>query len=336
MNRPNRPNRPGRLAVGLVGAGRVGAVLGSALRAAGHEIIGVWAATESARERADALLPGVPVGDLAEVARQSDLVVVSVAEDDLPGTVALLAREGALHPGQILVHTARTGLDVLAPATALGVAGLAIRPTMTFTGTSLDLARLEGTAFLVTAPPAVLPVGQALVVEMGGEPVIVPDAARAACDAALTMVTEHLGALVLLARSVAARAGVTATGEDVDGPSRLVAHAARSALEAALTMRELDGPASRADLPALASHLAALDAFDRLDALEAPDGPQARDTATSGADPAFPDPVRVGSVYRALAGAAARLTRSDSPPAHGGEPTAAASDGVVLRLLGIE
>lgn len=335
----NRPGRPGRLAVGLVGAGRVGAVLGSALRAAGHEITGVWAATESARDRADALLPGVPVGDLAEVARQSDLVVVSVAEEDLPGTVALLAREGALHPGQILVHTARTGLEVLAPATALGVAGLAIRPTMTFTGTSLDLARLEGAAFLVTAPPAVLPIGQALVVEMGGEPVIVPDAARAACDAALTMVTEHLGALVLLARSVAARAGATATGEDVDGPSRLVAHAARSALEAALTMRELDGPAARADLPALASHLAALDALDVSDAL---DVPEANDTATSGADPAhradpaFPGPVRVGSVYRTLAGAAARLTRSDGPPPHGGEPTAAASDGVVLRLLGIE
>ena len=33
--------KPGRLAVGIIGAGRVGAVLGSALRAVGHEVVGV-------------------------------------------------------------------------------------------------------------------------------------------------------------------------------------------------------------------------------------------------------------------------------------------------------
>ncbi|HUX71068.1 MAG TPA: oxidoreductase, partial [Cellulomonadaceae bacterium] len=33
-------SRPGRLDVGVVGAGRVGAVLGSALRSAGHVVVG--------------------------------------------------------------------------------------------------------------------------------------------------------------------------------------------------------------------------------------------------------------------------------------------------------
>ncbi|TJZ64866.1 oxidoreductase, partial [Bacillus amyloliquefaciens] len=45
---PHDPaQRPGRLGVGVVSAGRVGAVLGSALRAAGHTITGVHAVSEA-------------------------------------------------------------------------------------------------------------------------------------------------------------------------------------------------------------------------------------------------------------------------------------------------
>ena len=40
--------------------GRVGAVLGSALRAAGHPVVAVSAISEASRERAATLLPGVP------------------------------------------------------------------------------------------------------------------------------------------------------------------------------------------------------------------------------------------------------------------------------------
>ncbi|HEV7168580.1 MAG TPA: oxidoreductase, partial [Micrococcaceae bacterium] len=36
-------SKPGRLGVGIIGAGKVGAVLGAALRAAGHAVVGVSA-----------------------------------------------------------------------------------------------------------------------------------------------------------------------------------------------------------------------------------------------------------------------------------------------------
>lgn len=54
-------HRPGRLGIGIIGAGRVGAVLGAALHAAGHAIVGVHAVSEESRTRAEALLPEVPV-----------------------------------------------------------------------------------------------------------------------------------------------------------------------------------------------------------------------------------------------------------------------------------
>ena len=49
-----------KLRVGVIGAGRVGAVLAAALRAEGHEIVSVAGESDASRGRAEALLPGVP------------------------------------------------------------------------------------------------------------------------------------------------------------------------------------------------------------------------------------------------------------------------------------
>ena len=48
---------PGRLGIGIIGMGHVGPVIGSALRAVGHQIVAVSASSEASRERADAMLP---------------------------------------------------------------------------------------------------------------------------------------------------------------------------------------------------------------------------------------------------------------------------------------
>ena len=163
--------RPGRLGVGVVGAGRVGAVIGSALRAAGHPVVAVSAVSEESRARAETMLPGVPILEITEVVRRSELVLLAVPDDALASLVQGLARVGAWQAGQIVVHTSgRHGVRVLDPARPAGVIPLALHPAMTFTGTSLDLSRLVGCPFAVTGPGPVLPIGQALVVEIG-EPV---------------------------------------------------------------------------------------------------------------------------------------------------------------------
>ena len=48
--------RPGRLGVGIVGVGRVGAALGSALRAVGHPVIACSAISQESRDRAEVML----------------------------------------------------------------------------------------------------------------------------------------------------------------------------------------------------------------------------------------------------------------------------------------
>lgn len=237
--------RPGRLGVGVVGAGRVGAVLGSALRGAGHPVVAVSAVSHASLERAATLLPGVPVLDVPEVVRRSELVLLAVPDDALPGLVRGLAETGAWQAGQIVVHTSgRFGVDVLAPARAAGVIPLALHPAMTFTGTSLDLARLVGCAFAVTAPAPVLPIGQALVVEVGGEPVVLAEGARGLYHAGLAHAANHLVVLVAQAAQALREAGVAE-------PGRVLRPLLDAALDGALRAEDATGPEGPGAITAL-------------------------------------------------------------------------------------
>ncbi len=247
-------SRPGRLGVGVVGAGRVGAVLGSALRAAGHAVVGASAVSEGSRERAELLLPGVPVLEVPEVVRRAELVLLTVPDDALPGLVGGLAELGAWQAGQLVVHTSgRFGWRVLAAATASGAIPLALHPAMTFTGRSLDLARLADCCFAVTAPGPVLPIGQALVVEMGAEPVVVAEEDRPLYHAALAHGANHLVTLVAEALDLLAAARV-------EQPARVLGPLLSAALDNALRQGDgaLTGPVARGDAGTLAAHVEAV------------------------------------------------------------------------------
>ncbi|KAA9394134.1 pantoate--beta-alanine ligase [Kocuria coralli] len=247
-------NRPGRLGVGVIGAGRVGAVLGAALRAAGHAVVGVSAVSDASRERAELLLPEVPVLTVPEVVERAELVLLAVPDDQLPDLVGGLAEAGHWQAGQLVVHVAgRWGTSVLEPARGSGVIPLAIHPAMTFTGMSMDLDRLADCSFGVTAPAAVLPIAQALVVEMGGEPVVIPEADRTLYHAGLTHGANHLTTVVGQAIQVLGGIGV-------EQPSRVLGALTRASLDNALTAGEtaLTGPVSRGDAGTVREHRLAL------------------------------------------------------------------------------
>lgn len=224
-----RPSeRTGRLGIGIIGAGRVGPVLGAALAGAGHAIVGISAISAESRDRAEAMLPGVPVLTIPEIVERSELVLLAVPSSELPALVAGLAETSRWQMGQLVVHTAAEhGVEVFAPARAAGVIPLAVHPAMSFSGTSIDIARLAGTHFAVTAPTPVLPIAQALVVEMGGEPVVVAEADRAAYAEAIETATTFSTAIVDQSTGLLAGIGIEA-------PGRLLAPLVRTAVDNAL------------------------------------------------------------------------------------------------------
>ena len=107
--------------VGVIGAGRVGAVLAAALRAAGHDVVAAAGESAASRRPHRELLPGTPHRKPSAVARACDLLLLTVPDDMLPNVVAMLAASGAVREGQYVVHTSgRHGLAVLDPAAAVG------------------------------------------------------------------------------------------------------------------------------------------------------------------------------------------------------------------------
>lgn len=258
---PDRPEtaRPGRLRVGVVGTGRVGAVLGAALAAAGHRVVAASGVSQASRRRAAELLPGVPLVPVQQVLAAADLVLLTVPDDALPELVAGLAATGVIDRGLLLVHTSgRYGIGVLDPAVEVGALPLALHPAMTFTGTGLDLGRLTGAAFGVTAPGPLRPVAEALVVEMGAEPVWVAEEHRPLYHAALAHGSNHLVTLVVQAADLLRAAGV-------DEPARLLGPLLAATLDNALRVGEaaLTGPVSRGDAGTVAAHVRVIAQHDR-------------------------------------------------------------------------
>jgi len=185
------PSHPARLRVGVIGAGKVGVVLGAALARAGHKLVAVTAVSDASVRRAAAMLPGA-----------------------LP---------------------------------------LALHPVMTFAGRPDDLNRLSGISFGVTAPAALRPVAEALVIEMGGEPVFIDEDRRGLYHAALASGANHLVTLVVQSAELLGMAGVP-------DPARMLRPLLTAALDNALVLGDagLTGPVARADSDTVAGHVRAL------------------------------------------------------------------------------
>jgi predicted short-subunit dehydrogenase-like oxidoreductase (DUF2520 family) len=250
---PAEPH-PARLRVGVIGAGRVGVTLAAALARAGHQLTAISAVSDASVQRAGLMLPGVPIERPPAVLAQADLVLLTVPDDALPGLAAGLATTGAPLEGRLLAHTSgRYGIGVLDPATRCGALPLALHPVMTFTGRPDDLARLAGISFGVTAPAQLRLAAEALVIEMGGEPVFIEEEHRGLYHAALASAANHLVTLVVQAAQLLGEAGVPE-------PARMLTPLLSAALDNALRLGDagLTGPVARGDADTVAAHVDAL------------------------------------------------------------------------------
>jgi predicted short-subunit dehydrogenase-like oxidoreductase (DUF2520 family) len=246
------PARAVRHRVGVIGAGRVGGVLAAALREAGHEVVAAAGESDASRGRIAELLPGVPTHKPTAVARACDLLLLTVPDDMLANVVTMLSASGAIHDGQHVMHTSgRHGLAVLEPAAAVGALPIAVHPAMTFTGTSVDLARLPGCVFGVTAGPDQRAFAEGLVADLGGTAMWVAEDRRNLYHAALAHGANHLVTLVAQAMELLDAAGA-------DDPAGTLRPLLTAALDNALGQGDaaLTGPIVRGDVETVRGHLA--------------------------------------------------------------------------------
>ncbi|WP_100445296.1 Rossmann-like and DUF2520 domain-containing protein [Glycomyces xiaoerkulensis] len=278
-----------RLAVGVVSAGRVGSAIGAALERAGHRVVAATAGSEASRARAARCFPDAEILAPDAVAAAAELLVLAVPDDAL----ASLAASLRFRPGQIVVHTSgANGAGILRPAADAGALTIALAPAMTFTGRPEDLERLAGASWAITAEDDARLIGEALVVEMGGEPEHLSEADRARYHAALVYSANHLVTLVNDTVDQLRGMGVRA-------PERLLSPLAAAALENALRHGDagLTGPVARGDSGTVAGHLRALDGTDLAGAYRA----LARRTAERALDSGRLDPADAEGLLDVLA-----------------------------------
>lgn len=287
--------------IGVIGAGRVGAVLAAALRAQGHEIVAVAAESTLSRERAHTLLAGVPICKPTEVARRSDLLLLTVPDDMLANVATQLVGAGAIRPGTRVVHTSgRHGLTAIDVVRSVGAHPMAVHPAMTFTGTELDLGRLTGCVFGVTVDAADRDEAAALVATLGGSPMWVAEENRTLYHAGMAHGANHLTTLVAQSMDLLARAGA-------EDPAAALRPLLTAALDNALAHGDaaLTGPIVRGDVLTVRAHVADI-------LVNAPDTlPSYVALARATADRAVMDgrllPIRAGAISNVLDGAVAEL-----------------------------
>ncbi|MPZ93495.1 MAG: DUF2520 domain-containing protein [Propionibacteriales bacterium] len=240
--------------IGVIGAGRVGAVLAAALRTAGHTIAAVGGESDASRTRIETLLPGVPVRKPTDVAKAADILLLTVPDDVLSNVVTMLAASGAIRSGQYVVHTSgRHGAGVLAPAARRGAQVAAMHPAMTFTGTDLDLTHLPGTVFGCTAATDVRPTVESLVADLGGRTNWVDEDQRVLYHAALAHGANHLVTLVSQSMDLLRASGAA-------DPASTLRPLLQAALDNSLKYGDaaLTGPIVRGDVDTVRAHLATL------------------------------------------------------------------------------
>ena len=194
--------RPARLAIGVVSAGRVGAVMGAALAAAGHRVVAASGVSRASVRRAAALLPGVPLVPPDEVGRRWRTSSCSPC----PTTSSQASSAVSRRPGasararSSCTPRARTGVAVLAPRRRARRAAARPAPGDDVHGPRRGRRpAARGERRRSRRAPATRrrgSVGEALVVEMGAEPVRIPEEVRPLYHAALAHGANHLVTLV--------------------------------------------------------------------------------------------------------------------------------------------
>jgi predicted short-subunit dehydrogenase-like oxidoreductase (DUF2520 family) len=238
--------------IAIVGAGRAGTAVAAAWRRAGHAIVGVSGRAATA-SRAERHLPGVPVGDHADVADGAELVVLGVPDDEI--AVLATALSPAIGPGTWVAHlSGAAGLDVLDPS---GGRRLAIHPLQTFPDVERALVRLEGCTVAVTADDDEgHELGERLARDLGGRPFRLSTEYRALYHAAAVLGSNDVVTLSALALDALGRAGVP-------DPAAALAPLQVATVENVHDLGPgdaLTGPAVRGDAGTIDANLAALSA----------------------------------------------------------------------------
>ncbi len=231
--------------VGLVGPGRAGTGIVTAMTEAGWSVgpvAGRSPESDAVREAASRW-GGEAVR--VDAAGRADVVVIATPDAEIESVAAALA--STVRPETLVVHlSGARGLDAL---TALSCRVGALHPLQSFAA-RFDATRVAGSWCAIAGDRQI----EALAAELGMTPFSVEDGDRAGYHAAACIASNHLVALM-------AQVGATTTV-----PLEAFGPLVRATVDNVMAMgaaRALTGPVARGDVETVRRHLAALPLAER-------------------------------------------------------------------------
>lgn len=248
--------------ISIVGAGRVGTTLGKRLRHLGWRIGAVITRSpRTARAAARAIGAGNPNASITSALLQADVVLLTTPDDALAKTARALAKiGGTAWRGKVVLHTSGA-LDrrVLGPLARLGAATGSLHPMQTFSGRNVP--KLDGITFAIEGDAKALRIAKQIARSLGGIPVVIANADKAAYHATAVLAAGSGFALIEASSRMLEKIGFTRrraletllplTRQMLDNVERLGPRAAWT------------GPLSRGDFAVVAKHARALKRYPR-------------------------------------------------------------------------
>jgi predicted short-subunit dehydrogenase-like oxidoreductase (DUF2520 family) len=277
-----RNNR--RLRISIIGAGRLGTVLGRALRQAGHHLdIVVTTRLATARRAAKAIasesLATTPAQLRDRKSRayrrfaESDLIIIatpdSAIESVANGLAAAIANSGAtrVNKDRTVLHTSgATSSEVLKALRDAGLATGSFHPLVSVADRKSNPEVFRGVHFCVEGDARAVRVARMLVIQIGGRSFTIRPQSKPLYHAAAVMASGHTVALFDLALTMLSQCGLSAR-ETQRILLPLLRSTARN-LEKETPARALTGPYARGDFETARKHLTALQASDLNEAAE--------------------------------------------------------------------
>jgi predicted short-subunit dehydrogenase-like oxidoreductase (DUF2520 family) len=221
-----------KLSIAVIGAGRLGLALGSALQASGHAITIAITRTRGSARRASRVLRTTSValgtrsinqltGPQRARLRQSDLLIIATADDSIPQVAEQLAKMFELPPNEsrpgsqrrsVVLHTSGAlASDVLKPIREQAFAAGSLHPLISISG-PVDSARaFSGVYFTLEGEPAAVRIAKQLVRELGGNSFVIDARRKPLYHAAALMASPNLTALIDIAVEMMSHCGFSSS-----------------------------------------------------------------------------------------------------------------------------
>lgn len=247
--------------ISIIGAGRLGASLGYSLSQKGYTIRAVSTRTEhSAEESIQLIGQGSALTNNVQAAQMSDIIIISVSDDDIPGIVKELANRELDWEGKLVFHC--SGLHpsgLLQDLESKGALTASVHPNQSFPRKLKDAYAFQGVYFALEGSEQARAKAENIVRDLGGHPFVIRAEDKPVYHAACSIASNFFVALLDVAVALLQQCGLKPnTGRDILLP--LVERTLQN-VKKLNTSGALSGPVVRGDHMSVKDHLDALKKF---------------------------------------------------------------------------